>query len=125
MDSSGGERDTGVYRGAGALVDEGVVPKYFHGLDGAGEAGGDVRSHLHRGGDGAVVVGGGDGDSSRAGEGGGQVVGGMPVLEQGNTSGGKDQEDAQDNILDKAALGARNLGRVHRASTRKYAADFL
>ena len=38
MGSSGRQSDAGVHRGAGALVDEGIVSKYFHRADGTGEA---------------------------------------------------------------------------------------
>src|SRR5206468_8160719 len=104
------------------LLDEGIIPEYFHRFDGTGEAGSHVRGHLHRGGDGAVVVGSGDSNTAGAGERGGQVIGGgMPMLEKGNTSGGKDEENAEEDILDETALGAGNsTRRVHRANTHKY-----
>src|SRR5438552_11853870 len=115
MRGSGRQIDTGVHRGAGALVDQGVVPEDLHGADGTGEAGSHVRGHLHRGGYRAVVVGGGDGDAARAGEGGGQITGrSMPMLEEGDGAGREDEEDTEDNVLDKAALGTGNLGRDHK-----------
>jgi len=49
----------------------------------------------------------------------------MPMLEEGDSPGREDQEDAEDNILDKAALGTGNSGRAHKANTHKYTADFL
>jgi len=47
------------------------------------------------------------------------------MLEKGNTSGGKDEENAEDDILDETALGAGNSRRVHRANTHKYDPVFL
>ena len=115
MGSAGRQRDAGVDGGAGALVDQGVVPEYFHRFDGAGKAGSHVRGHLHRRRDGAVIVGGGESNAAGAGKGGSEVAGrGMPVLEEGHGSGRKDQEDAEDDILDETALGTGNLGRDHK-----------
>src|SRR5439155_5678820 len=115
MGSTCRQINAGVYRSAGALVDQGIVPEHFHGADGSGEAGGDIGGHLHRRGYRAVVVGGGDDNPAGAGKGGSEVAGrGMPVLEEGHGSGRKDQEDAEDDILDKAALGTGNLGRDHK-----------
>src|SRR2546422_2423179 len=88
MRGAGGKVDAGVHHSAGALVDQGAVPEYFHRFDGAGEAGSHVRGHLDRRGYRAVVVGGGDGDAARAGEGGGQITGrSMPMLEEGDGAG--------------------------------------
>ena len=114
MGGSGRKRDTGIYRSARPLVDEGVVPEYFHGANGADEAGSYGSGHLYRGCDRGVVVGGGNNNSPAAGEGGGQIIGGMPMLEEGDSPGREDQEDAEDDILDKAALGMGNLGRDHK-----------
>jgi len=36
------------------------------------------------------------------------------VLKEGDSPGCEDQEDAEDNILDKAALGTENSDRAHR-----------
>ena len=36
------------------------------------------------------------------------------MLEEGDSPGRQDQEDAEDNILDKAALVAESSGRDHR-----------
>src|SRR2546426_885110 len=101
MGGASRERDAGVYGGAGALVNKGVIPEYFHGFDGSGEAGGNIRGNLYRRDYRAVVVGSGDGDAARAGEGGGQIVGGVSMLEEGDGAGREDQEHAEDNILDK------------------------
>src|SRR5438876_12055644 len=126
MGGSGRQRDTSTHGRARSLIDQGVVPEDFHATDGADEAGGDIGSHLHRRGDGAVVVGGGDSNTAGAGERGGQVIGGgMPTLEKGNTSGGEDEENAEEDILDETALGAGNSRRVHRANTHKYDPVFL
>ena len=38
----------------------------------------------------------------------------MPMLEEGDGAGREDEEDTEDNVLDKAALGTRNLGRDHK-----------
>ena|SRR5437016_6514496 len=126
MGGAGRQSDAGVHRSAGALVDQGAVPEYFHCLDGAGEAGSHIRGHLYRGGDGAVIVGGSNGHSPAAGERGGQIVGGMPMPKEGDGASGEDQEDAEDDILDEAALGVRgNSERIHRANTHKYTSDFF
>ena len=115
MGGSGGEVDAGIYRSAWPLVDEGVVPEHFHGFDGSGEAGGDGSRHLYRRCDGAVTVGGGDGNSAAAGEGGGEINGrGMPMLEECYSSGRQDQERGEDNVLDKAALGMGNMREIHK-----------
>ena len=75
---------------------------------------------------GGVVVRSGNDNSPAAGEGGGEIIGSsVPMLEEGDGAGREDEEDAEDNILDEAALGAGNLGRVHRANTHKYTADFF
>ena len=85
-------------------------------------------------GDGSVVVGAGDGNAACAGKGGGQVIRtSMPMLEEGHGAGRKDQEDAENDILDKAALRARNSGKDHRrirtntplASLKKEAGYYL
>ena len=111
MGGSGRQRDTSTHGRARSLIDQGVVPEDFHATDGADEAGGDIGSHLHRRGDGAVVVGAGDDHSSGAGERGGQIVSGSSVgLEECYSSGSEDQEDAEDNILNKAAAGSGELG---------------
>src|SRR5438132_10277579 len=110
MRSSGRKRDAGVYRSTRPLVDERTAAENFHGFDGAGEAGGDGSRHLYGGRDGGVVVGGGDDNAAGAGEGGGEIARGMPMLEEGDSPGREDQEDAEDDILDKAALGMGNLG---------------
>ena len=47
------------------------------------------------------------------------------MLEEGDGTGRKDEKDAEDDVLDEAALGAGNLGRVHRANTHKYASAFF
>ena len=115
MGGAGRQSNAGVYGGAGALVDERIVSKNLHGADRSGEAGGDRSGHLYRRGDGAVVVGGGDGHATRAGKGGGQIIrSSVPMLEEGDGAGSEDEEDAEDNILDKAALGTGNSGGVHR-----------
>ena len=114
MGGASRERDAGVYGGAGALVNKGVIPEYFHGFDGSGEAGGNIRGNLYRRDYSAVVVGSGDGNTTRASEGGDQVIGGMPMLEEGDSPGREDQEDAEDDILDETALGTGNLGRDHK-----------
>ena len=108
-------RDTGVHRSAGALVDQSVVPKYFHGFNRSGKAGGDGSRHLYWGSDGAVVVGTGNGHSPAAGEGGGQVIrSSTPMLEEGNGAGRYEKDEAENDVLDEAALEAGNLGRVHK-----------
>jgi len=72
-------------------------------------------------GDGAVVVRTGNGHSPAAGEGGGQVIrSSTPMLEEGNGAGRYGKDEAENDVLDEAALGAGNSGRVHRASTHKY-----
>src|SRR5207249_2938705 len=72
-------------------------------------------SHLYGRGDGAVVVGGGDDNAAGAGKGGSQIIWrSMPVLEEGDGPGREDEKYAEDNILNKAALGAENSGRAHR-----------
>jgi len=38
----------------------------------------------------------------------------MPMLEEGDSPGREDQEDAEDDILDETALGTGNLGRDHK-----------
>jgi hypothetical protein len=38
----------------------------------------------------------------------------MFMLEEGDGTGRKDEKDAEDDVLDEAALGAGNLGTVHR-----------
>ena len=97
MGGSSGEVNAGVYCGAGALIDEGVVSKYFHGFDGSGEAGSHIRGHLHRGGYRAVVVRSGDGNATRAGEGGSQIIrSSVPMLEEGDDPGSEDEDDGED-----------------------------
>src|SRR5207249_9331251 len=104
-----------------ALVDERIVSKNLHGFDGSAEAGGDGSRHLHGRGNGSVVVRGGDDHSPGACQGGGQIIGsGMPMLQEGDGAGSEDQENAEDNILDKAALGTWNSGRAHKTNTHKY-----
>jgi hypothetical protein len=108
----GRQGDAGVHRGAGALVDQGAVPEYLHRFDGSREAGGNGSRHLHGRDNGRVVVGGGDGHSARAGEGGGQIVrSAMPMLEEGDGAGRYEKDEAENDVLDEAALGT---GRVHR-----------
>ncbi len=119
MGGSGRQRDAGVYRGAGALVDQGIVPKYFHGFNRAGKAGGDRSGHLYRGDDRAVVVRSGDNNTPGAGQGGGQIIGGMPMLEEGDGTGREDQEHAEDYVLDEASLKG-NLGRIHNYRDTAY-----
>src|SRR6266566_4538675 len=115
MRGAGRQSDASIYRGAGTLVDQGIVPKYFHRFDRAGEAGGDRSGNLYGRRDGGVIVGASDNNAARSGEGGGQIIGsGMPMLQEGDGAGSEDQENAEDNILDKAALGAENSGRAHR-----------
>ena len=119
------ERSTLVFS-TRSLVDEGVIPEHFHGPYGPGEAGGNRSRHLHGRDNGSVVVRGGDDHSPGACQGGGQIIGsGMPMLQEGDGAGSEDQENAEDNILDKAALGAENSDRAHRRMPHKYTADFL
>ena len=126
MDSAGRQSDAGIHRSAGALVDQGVVPEYFHGFDGSGEAGGDRSGNLYGRRDGGVIVGASDNNAARSGEGGGQIIGsGMPMLQEGDVAGSEDQENAEDNILDKAALGAENSGRAHRRTRTNTALSSL
>ena len=70
MGGSGGHSDIGVHRGARALVDQGVIPKYLHGLDGAkaGSGGRNIRRHMHGKGERGIVVWCSDGDSPATGE---------------------------------------------------------
>src|SRR5207253_8604722 len=96
------------------LVDQSVVPKYFHGFNRAGEAGSDRGGHLHGRGDGAVIVRGGDDDSSGAGKGGGQIVGGVPMLEEGDGDGGEDEDNREDKVLTEAFFRGKNPGRIHK-----------
>ena len=104
MGGSSRQSDASVCRAAGALVDQGVVSKYFHGFDGSGEAGGNIRGNLYRRDYRAVVVGSGDGDAARAGEGGGQIVGGVPMLEEGDGAGRYEKDEAENDVLDETAL---------------------
>ena len=134
MRSSGGKRNAGVYRSTRPLIDERIVSKNLHGADRSGEARGDGSGHLYGRSDGGVVVGSGDSNSAGAGKGGSQIIWrSMPVLEEGHGAGRKDQEDAENDILDKAALRARNSGKDHRrirtntplASLKKEAGYYL
>src|SRR5437667_3893141 len=114
MGSSGREVDAGIYRGAGTLVDQGIVPEYFHGFDGTGEAGSHVRGHLYGRCDGTVVVRSGDGHSPAAGEGGGQIIGGMHMPEEGDGDGGEDEDNREDKVLTEAFFRGKNPGRIHK-----------
>ena len=123
MGGACGQGDAGIHRGARALVDQGVIPKYLHGLDGAkaGSGGRNIRRHMHRRRERGIVVRHSNSHPARAGEGGGQLIrrwGGFAGLEYGNGSYRKDEENAEDDILDETALEAGNSERVHRA---KYA----
>ena len=115
MGGSGRQRDAGIYRSAGALVDEGVVSEYFHGFDGSGEAGGDRSRHLYGRRDGGVVVGSGDSNTAAAGEGGGQIVAGSSVgLEECDSSGSEDEDNSEDKVLTEAFFRGKNPGRIHK-----------
>jgi hypothetical protein len=80
---------------------------------------------MHGRGKRGIVVGTGDRYSPTAGERGGEIILGGSMLEDGDGGGDKDKDDAEDYILDKAALGTGNSGRVHRANTHKYASGFF
>ena len=95
MRSSGRKRDAGVYRSTRPLIDERIVPEDLHGADGSAEAGGDRSSHLYGRSDGGVVVGSGDDHAAGTGEGGGQIIGSsVPMLEEGDGAGRKDEKQS-------------------------------
>ena len=122
MGGASGETDIGIHGGACALVDQGIIPKYLHGADGAGEAGGDVCRDMHGRGQGGVVIGSGNSDVTGAGEGGGEATrrGAAFVLEKGDGAYNQDEEDAKNDVLDKPALGLRGFKGGHAREQRAH-----
>ena len=80
---------------------------------------------MHRGGQGRVVVGSRDSDSPAAGKRGGQLIGrrgGFAGLEESQASGKKDEDDAEDDILNLTY--AQNSACL-RLSTELWPSSFL